>query len=186
MRDAQAAKYPCRPEHGIIEAVKAECRAASETAYEYTQFVDVFIGQAPEYVAAIYGVVKLLLVARVNHSEMKQNVHEYLDIIKDKLKSVDHLTAYFLSQHLLENVLKAFNKPWTKLQPILLSIEQTCHEIRDMVQFSTHLNGHVTLMKVSRILELIEGESIRFKKSKDVEATSALFRHHVEAKQEEQ
>jgi hypothetical protein len=88
----------------LIETVKAGCRAASETAYEYAQILDVMVGQAPEYVALAYGAVKLLLVVQINYEEMKQNVEEYLEKIKTKFSMIDHLTTYFPTARLVKAI----------------------------------------------------------------------------------
>jgi hypothetical protein len=71
------------------------------------------VGQAPEYVALVYGAVKLLLVAQTNYEEMKQNVESWMDRIRSKFDLIDHLTAYFLSRRLVDTISRmydAFNR----------------------------------------------------------------------------
>ncbi|KAB8238104.1 uncharacterized protein BDW43DRAFT_297047 [Aspergillus alliaceus] len=170
----------------MIEAIKAGCSAASATAYEYTKIIDIFVGQAQIMWPWVYGAFKVLLVARVNHTEMKQNVEEHMATSKAKFEIVDHLTTYLPSQRLLtaENAFKSFAKLWTALKPIVRSIERTFNEVRDIIHFSNHFTGDVVLTKVSRMLDLIEGEAVRFSKASDVEQTCQLFRRRVEAKLE--
>jgi hypothetical protein len=106
-KEAHDVKYPAKSpdsERKFVDMVKAGCRAASETAYEYTQIMDVLVSRAPEYVALAYGAVKLLLVVQVNYEEMKQNVEEYMITIKTKFDMIDHLTTYFPSRHLVEAI----------------------------------------------------------------------------------
>ncbi|KAI0871032.1 hypothetical protein GGS24DRAFT_77310 [Hypoxylon argillaceum] len=213
-KEAHDVKYPTRSsdsERSLVEMVKARCRAASETAYEYTQIMDVLVGQAPEHVALAYGAVKLLLVVQVNYEAMKKNVEDHLVIIKTKFFMTDHLTTYFPSGKLVKtigrmyerfqmflakalkfytrsrfaNTFRALTKPWKELETVVQSIEQTYEEIRDIIHFSNHLTGQVILAKVSKMLELIEGESIRFSKPRDIEQTSDLFRQRIEAKIEQ-
>ncbi|KAE8392938.1 hypothetical protein BDV23DRAFT_181087 [Aspergillus alliaceus] len=190
----------------MIEATKAGCSAASATAYEYTKIIDIFVGQAQIMWPWVYGAFKVLLVARVNHTEMKQNVEEHMATSKAKFEIVDHLTTYLPSQRLVQtigklydcfqrflakalkfyskNAFKSFAKLWTALKPIVRSIERTFNEVRDIIHFSNHFTGHVVLTKVSRMLDLIEGEAVRFSKASDVEQTCQLFRRRVEAKLE--
>ena len=83
------------------------------------------------------------------------------------------------------NTFRAFRKPWKELEPIVKSIEQTYGEIKDIIHFSSHFTGQVILAKVSKMLELIEGESVRFSKQSDIQQTSDLFRQRIEAKIEQ-
>ena len=106
-KEAHDIKYSTRSpdsERSLVDMIKAGCRAASETAYEYTQIMDVLVSQAPEYVALAYGAVKLLLVVQVNYEEMKQNVEQYMVTIKTKFCMTDHLTTYFPSGPLVETI----------------------------------------------------------------------------------
>jgi hypothetical protein len=96
-------------EKSLVESIKARWRVASETAYEYTQIMDVLMGQAPEYVALAYGAVKILLVVQVNYEEMKQNVEEYMYTIRTKFCMIDHLTTYSPSGQLVAAVGKAYD-----------------------------------------------------------------------------
>lgn len=63
--------------------------------------LDVMVGQAPEYVGLAYGAIKIVLVAQVNHEEVKQKVKPHLEQILLKFKIIDHLTAYIPSSHLV-------------------------------------------------------------------------------------
>lgn len=76
-------------------------------------------------------------------------------------------------------------KPWKELDPIVKSIEQIYGEIKDIIHFSSHFSGHAILAKVSKMLELIEGESVRFSKQSDIQQASDLFRQRIEAKMEQ-
>ena len=93
-------------ERGLIHRVKGGCRTVGETAYDYAQILDVMVGQAPEYVALVYGAVKILLMVHHNYQEMKQKIKEYLDIIKAKFEIVEHLTSYIVSKRLVDSLTK--------------------------------------------------------------------------------
>lgn len=90
-------KYPDIPIESVQRAgqeakakVKAGFRAFSETAYEYSKIMDVLIGQTPEYVALIWGAMKIVLVVHINHEELKQKVNEHMEQIKSRFETFDH------------------------------------------------------------------------------------------------
>jgi hypothetical protein len=115
MKDAKSkhdARYPERTpdsKQKLIEAVKASCRAASETAYEYAKILDVMVGQAPEYVALAYGAVKILLVAQINYEDVKQNTESYMEKIRTKFQIVGHLTSYIPAARLVEAITRMYD-----------------------------------------------------------------------------
>lgn len=95
------AKYPPSPpdsEQKLVDSVKSACRTVSETAYDYTQIMDVMVGQAPEYIALAYGAVRIILVTHTNYMEMKDNIETLMGRIKANFDLVDHLTSYHPSK----------------------------------------------------------------------------------------
>jgi hypothetical protein len=104
-------RYPKKEpgsERELVETIKSGMRAASETAWEYVQILDVMVGQAPEYVSLAYGAVKILLVVQVNYEEMKQNVEGYMEKIKTKFQMIDHLTTYLPTERLVAAIAKMY------------------------------------------------------------------------------
>ena len=95
-------------EKTLKEYIKDGCTAVTETAYEYTQMLDVMVGQAPEYVALAYGAIKIILVVQINYTELKLKVREYMDQIKGKFDIIDHLTAYIPTVHLVKAISQAY------------------------------------------------------------------------------
>jgi hypothetical protein len=93
-----------KTESKILGRFKSGCKEAAEVAYEYTKLLDVFFNQAPEYVSAAYGAVKILLVMQVNYEELKQNVKKYMGRIKTTFDMVDHLTVYMPTSSLVNNI----------------------------------------------------------------------------------
>jgi hypothetical protein len=83
------------------------------------------------------------------------------------------------------NAFRALKKPWKRLEPIVKSIEQSYAEIIDIVHISNHFTGQVILARVSKILEFIEGDSIKFAKQSDIIEASDLFRQRIEARMEQ-
>ncbi|KAG4436032.1 hypothetical protein IFR05_008464 [Cadophora sp. M221] len=151
----------------LAEKVKDGLRFASETAFEYVKILDVMVSQAPEYVALAYGAVQILLVVQVNYEEMKQNVENYMGTIKSRFELIDYLTAYLPTERLVGAIAKMYDflnrflakalkfytrsrirltfnsiaKPWKQLEPLVLSIEHTYLEVKDIVMFHGHLTG---------------------------------------------
>jgi hypothetical protein len=96
-------------EKRLNDYVREGCTAITETAYEYTQMLDVLVGQAPEYVALAYGAIKIILVVQINYTELKVKVRQYMDQIKAKFEIIDHLTAYMPTAHLVKAVSQVYN-----------------------------------------------------------------------------
>lgn len=100
-QDAHDSRYPEISRQGMLGRIKNGCQKFSEAAYPYTQIMDVFVGQAPEYVGLVYGAVKILLVAHISHAELKEKVKENMEVIKTKFEIMDHLTDYHPSERLV-------------------------------------------------------------------------------------
>ena len=49
-----------------------------ETAHHYQKVLDVLNEQAPEYTSAIWGAIKILLMASVNSEKLKRGIHTHL------------------------------------------------------------------------------------------------------------
>ncbi|KAM0804291.1 hypothetical protein BDR22DRAFT_669753 [Usnea florida] len=62
------------------------------------------MNQCPEYVALAWGVMKLLLVANINHSRLKQNIESHLISIGEQLGLVNQLIAYAPTDKMVEAV----------------------------------------------------------------------------------
>ena len=74
----------------------------STVALEYSKLLDVVMNQCPEYVALAWGVTKLLLVANINHSRLKQNVESQLLSIGEQLGLVNQLISYSPTDKMVE------------------------------------------------------------------------------------
>ncbi len=114
-QDEQAKKYPEITDQSIqtrrqkLQAkLKASCRAFSEVIYEYSKSMDLLANSAPEYVALAWGAIKIVLVIQINYEELKQKVRTYLEQIKIKFETIDHLTAYLPRANLVVMVARAY------------------------------------------------------------------------------
>jgi hypothetical protein len=97
----------------------------------------------------------------------------------------------------------ALKKPWKELEPLVTSIEQTYTEVQEIMQFRGHFTGEanlaisrtnlavgqgldrpseLTLAKINHLIELLEGDAIKFSKPADIKQISDLFRQRIEAK----
>ena len=74
----------------------------SKVALEYSKILDVVMNQCPEYAALAWGITKLLLVANINHSRLKQNVESHLVTIGEQLGLVNQLIAYSPTDKMVE------------------------------------------------------------------------------------
>ena len=74
----------------------------STVALEYSKLLDVVMNQSPEYVSLAWGVTKLLLVANINHSKLKENVELHLVSIGEQLGLVNQLIAYSPTDKMVE------------------------------------------------------------------------------------
>lgn len=74
----------------------------STVALEYSKLLDVVMNECPEYVALAWGITKLLLVANINHSKLKQNVESHLVSIGEQLGLVNQLIAYSPTDKMVE------------------------------------------------------------------------------------
>lgn len=101
-QDAHDNRYSDNPRQGMLGRIKNGCQKVSEVAYPYTQIMDVFVGQAPDYVGLVYGAVKILLVAQISHGELKEKVKENMEMIKTKFEIMDHLTSYHPTEQLVQ------------------------------------------------------------------------------------
>lgn len=76
----------------------------STVALEYSKLLDVVMNQSPEYACLAWGVIKLLLVANVNHAKLKQNVEIHLLKIGNQLGLVNQLMYYMPTEKIVEAV----------------------------------------------------------------------------------
>jgi hypothetical protein len=66
----------------------------SAVALEYSKLLDVVWNNSPEYAGLVWGVTKILLVANINHANLKQNVASCLISIGERLGPVNQLVNY--------------------------------------------------------------------------------------------
>ena len=141
----------------------------STVALEYSKLLDVVMNQCPEYVALAWGVIKLLLVASINHSKLKENVESHLISIGGQLGIVNQLMAYSPTDNMVEavallyesfskflgkalrcytksklaSVIDAFGFPWeAKFQKVVTQIES---QVKRIQEISTTNHFHATL-----------------------------------------
>lgn len=93
----------------VADRVKRGWQRTTEVAYEYTQMLDVMVGQAPEYVALAYGAIKIFLVVQINNEEVKRKVEDYMKQILLKFNLIDHLTCYAPASNIVTGVAQAYS-----------------------------------------------------------------------------
>lgn len=76
----------------------------STVALEYTKLFDVVMDSCPEYVSLAWGITKLLLVANINHTKVKENVETHLVSIGERLGLVNQLIYYAPTDKMVDAV----------------------------------------------------------------------------------
>ena len=87
---------------------RAACRAFTEGAYEYSKIMDMLAGQAPEYVALVWGAIKIILIVQINHEELKQKVQEHIKLIQSRFEIIDHLTVLLPRANMVAAIARAY------------------------------------------------------------------------------
>lgn len=88
--------------------IRDACRVFTEGAYEYSKVMDMLAGQVPEYVALVWGAIKIILIVQINHEELKQKTHEHIKLIESKFEIMDHLTALQPRANLVAAIARAY------------------------------------------------------------------------------
>lgn len=55
------------------------------SGYELSKHLDLFVSHAPEYVSLAWGAIKILLVVQISNEELKEGVHNHLQLLVRKL-----------------------------------------------------------------------------------------------------
>ena len=73
-------------------------------ALEYSKLLDVVFNESHEYVSIVWGVMKVLLVANVNHARLREKVEEHLISIGEQAAIVNHFIFYNPTEKMAESV----------------------------------------------------------------------------------
>lgn len=76
----------------------------SAVALEYSKLLDVVMEACPDYVSMAWGTMKILLVADINHQNLKENVRRCLIDIGGRLGIVNQLLCYSPTEKMVEAV----------------------------------------------------------------------------------
>lgn len=157
-------------------------------ALEYLKVLDVIVNQSPEYDCLAWGAIRLLLVARTNHSKLKDAVEHSLIQFGQDFGSVNQLMSSHPTKRMVEAVsaayvclskflakavayykesklktaLKAFAFPWeTKFQLLVDKIEAAFRRIREIAgagHFGVTVQTHQLVETVSSRQETLRYE----------------------------
>ncbi|KAG8530429.1 uncharacterized protein KY384_004931 [Bacidia gigantensis] len=150
----------------------------SAVALEYTKLLDVVMNQSPEYASAAWGALKILLVAQISHSKLKDNVEAYLLAIGERIGLVNQLLCYTPTDKMVEavgllyasfsqflgkalrcyskcritKVLEAFTFPWeTKFDKLVSLMDHQFRRIQELA----HASHYHTSLRSKHLLESI-------------------------------
>ena len=97
-KGARLAELRGLADNDIKDVTKGNFRSSWDkfcsVALEYSKLLDMILNQEPEYAAITWGVIKLLLVANINHAKLKDNVEKVLISIGEKADLVSQLLFY--------------------------------------------------------------------------------------------
>ena len=80
-----------------------------ETAHHYQRVLDVLNEQAPEYTSAIWGAIKILLIASVNSERLKQGVLTHLEEVGRQFGIMQVFVDLQPSGNMVQTVTAAYN-----------------------------------------------------------------------------
>ena len=80
-----------------------------ETAHHYQGVLDVLNEQAPEYTSAIWGAIKILLMASVNSERLKHGVHTHLQELGRQFGVMQVFVDLQPSEILVQTVIAAYS-----------------------------------------------------------------------------
>lgn len=81
-----------------------------ETAHHYQGVFDVLNEQAPEYTSAIWGAIKILLMASVNSEKLKQGIHTHLQELGRQFGIMQVFVDLQPSETLVQIVIAAYTE----------------------------------------------------------------------------
>jgi len=92
----------------ISQRFKTCYSAFLKSGYELSKHLDLFVGQAPEYVSLAWGAIKILMIVQISNEELKESVHSHLKLLVRKFDLVDCLPNFIPQQNLIIAVAEAY------------------------------------------------------------------------------
>lgn len=112
LQDCLKAKEKRYPISDGKRSLGAKVRSATSqfcrTALYYQEIFDVVSQQAPEYTAAAWGAVKLLLLLSVNNEKLKQNVATHLKEIAEQYRLLKGISYIHPQKHIIAAVTSTY------------------------------------------------------------------------------
>ncbi|KAM0796207.1 hypothetical protein BDR22DRAFT_893540 [Usnea florida] len=149
-----------------------------ETAHHYQAVLDVLNEQAPEYTSAIWGAIKILLMASVNSEKLKQGIHAnlqelgrqfgimrvFVDLQPSETLVQTVIAAYrdfikflkkavkFYTQCLPMRLINSVARPWeTRFEPIVTQIREHVRNIEKTAEVGHMITSAKTLEATHRL-----------------------------------
>ena len=95
--------------HAWMAKLQSGLSTFCETAHHYQGVLDVLNEQAPEYTSAIWGAIKILLMASVNSEKLKQGVHTHLEELGRQFGIMQVFVDLQPSETLVQIVIAAYS-----------------------------------------------------------------------------
>lgn len=80
-----------------------------KSGHELSKHMDLFVGQAPEYVSLAWGAIKILMIVQISNEDLKEGVHSTLSLLVKKFDLVDHLPDYMPQKNLIAALAEAYS-----------------------------------------------------------------------------
>lgn len=169
-RNPTATSGPNKP---ISQKFKEGYNTFLKSGHELSKHLDLFVGQAPEYVSLAWGAIKILMIVQISNEDLKEGVHSTLSLLVNKFDLVDHLPEYMPQKNLIAALaeaysifskflakaieyysecralryLKAFTSPWNiRFQGIVDEIDVKFRYINDIATAQSHIIGYKNLV----------------------------------------
>lgn len=97
------------PNKPVSQKFREGYSAFLKSGHELSEHLDLFVGQAPEYVSLAWGAIKILMIVQISNEDLKEGVHSTLGLLVKKFDLVDHLPEYMPQQNLIVALAEAYS-----------------------------------------------------------------------------
>lgn len=109
LRDSKQSTGATKTNQNFVHRFRKARSTVSSTVFLYSQHLDVLAGQAPEYVGLVWGAIKILLVAEVNHAKLRQCVEDQLTQLSKQFRLIEVLAVYIPTSDMVRALSDAYS-----------------------------------------------------------------------------
>ena len=138
-------------EKPVSQRFKEGYNSFLQSGYELSKHLDLFVGQAPEYVSLAWGAIKILMVVQISNEELKAGVHSNLKLLVGKFDLVDHLPEFMPQRNLITALAEAYGI-FSKFLAKAVKYYSECRACKSLA--SLFIPGSFNLFNLGRPLTL--------------------------------